>query len=117
MTKFSKTYFVLLFGIFFILKSIPIALAAGAQEQSPKSQARYVEGEIMVKFKEGIPKDEAANIIQSLGCRQIKHIDGLEIYCLSISSGKSVAEMVDLFQKDPRVKYAQPNYICELGAR
>ena len=41
----------------------------------------------------------------------MEFIKGIRVYRLKIISNKSVEDMVEAYSKDPRIEYAEPNYI------
>jgi len=78
-------------------------------------EPRYVEGEVLVKFKPEIGLEEIEKIIkEEYRCEILDVIKGLEVYRLKIPKDKTVPEMVELLSKDQRVKYAEPNLIYRL---
>ena len=52
-------------------------------------------------------------LFEKLGCSQISHSEMFNTYHLKINSKKSVKEMVEAYNADPRVKWAEPNAIFE----
>lgn len=85
------------------------------EEMAEKPAQRYVEGEILVKFKPEVDVDEIARIIkEEYQCEVLDVIKGLDVYRLKVPRGKKVPEMVELLNKDARVKYAEPNMIYRL---
>ena len=72
---------------------------------------RYVPDEIIVKFKPGVEKNIIANInsMNSAVVFYTSRVAGFKR--LKIPHGKSVSEMVERYRKNPRVEYAEPNYI------
>ena len=91
--------------------STQVALTESRADMKKQTLGAHVEGEMMVKFKPDVGKDVAEKSYQEKGCQLIHVIDELGIYRLKIPQGKTVLEMVALFQKDPRVKWAEPVYI------
>ncbi|HSB30442.1 MAG TPA: type II secretion system secretin GspD [Candidatus Sulfobium mesophilum] len=76
---------------------------------------RYVSGELMVKFKEGVPDEKVRSIISEKGATVIKFIDNLRVYQLRLKAKQSVEEAVDEFSKIAEVEYAEPNYIITIN--
>lgn len=80
-----------------------------------KPEQKYAEGEILVKFKPEVSPEEIAKIIkEEYQCEVLDVIKGLDVYRLKVPRGKKVPEMVELLNKDGRVKYAEPNIIYRL---
>jgi subtilisin family serine protease len=90
--------------------------ASGAMSALSRNQlhpARYVRGEVLVKFR-----DEASSSgIQSLnavaGAREIRALSGNArvIHQYKLEGALSVEEAVLKYRSDPAVEYAEPNYL------
>lgn len=76
---------------------------------------RYVSGELMVKFKEGVLDEKVRSIISEKGATVIKFIDKLRVYQLRLKAKQSVEDAADEFSKIPEVEYAEPNYIITIN--
>ena len=76
-----------------------------------KKDDKYKNGELLVKFKEGVSEEEIRAINKGRGTEVIEFIKGIKVYRLKIVSNKSVEDMVEAYSKDPKVEYAEPNYI------
>ncbi|HEU4344218.1 MAG TPA: S8 family serine peptidase [Candidatus Binatia bacterium] len=88
--------------------------AAQPQAQSPE----YVPDEIIVKFREGVDeykKDLARFRTAATRKRIFRRIKSLEV--VKLSRHVSVKEALDLYQQNPDVLYAEPNYILRTTAR
>jgi len=75
--------------------------------------AEYVPGEILVKFRDTSPsRATSINSIHSyVGSFKKKAFSKLKIHHMQLPHGLSVEEAVQLYQQDPNVEYAEPNYI------
>ena len=82
--------------------------APGTHAAQKPATANYVAGEIMVKFKDGVSPDSAKKIFESKGCQLLRLMQPLSIYRLKIAPGKEVKQMVEVFKKDPNIKWAEP---------
>lgn len=122
---------VLLTIILFVL--LPLVTIGGCQEQPASTPAptealpptpaptptpaplepeeEYVPDQIIVKFKAGTPIEEEEQLNQSLGTTVIYTSPSAGFKVLQIPEGKTVAEMVEAYSKQPIVEYAEPNYI------
>jgi general secretion pathway protein D len=76
---------------------------------------RYVSGELMVKFKEGVPDEKVRSTISEKGATVIKFMDKLRVYQLRLKAKQSVEDAVDEFSKIPEVEYAEPNYVITIN--
>ena len=74
---------------------------------------RYVPNEIIVKFIPGIKGNEIANINSKHKTEVISTSQYGEFKLLKIAKGKSVQEMVEIYNRNPNVEYAEPNYVAQ----
>jgi serine protease len=72
----------------------------------------YAPGEIIVKFKDGVSKQQASTALADLGTSVISTNAQIGIQELSIPADKTVEEMVAAFSSRSDVEYAEPNYIA-----
>ena len=89
--------------------------ASGSQifeESLPRLGQDYVPGEIIVKFKPNVTEVEIAalNAVQGTSTIYTSSLAGFRR--LSIPTGRTVAEMVDIYQANANVEYAEANYIA-----
>jgi serine protease len=107
---------IILFLVLFIMTALGIAQAAEefhiGQPCMSSSTATYAPGEIVVKFKEGITKQQAAMAQANLGTTLISTNSQIGFDQLRIPADKTVEEMVAAFSARPDVEYAEPNYIA-----
>ena len=81
------------------------------------NQPRFVQGEVLVKFKAGVTKEGIDLLRETYGLSLMKRIRNIGVYRFKIPPGSSVAEVVEALNRDPRVEYAEPNYIMNIDAR
>jgi general secretion pathway protein D len=74
------------------------------------SEKRFVEGELLVKFKEGVSRERVHEIISQQEATIIKVIDEIAVYHLKLRKGQQVEDATAGFSKMPEVAYAEPNY-------
>ncbi|HXX56875.1 MAG TPA: type II secretion system secretin GspD [Thermodesulfovibrionales bacterium] len=74
----------------------------------------YAEGELLVKFREGVADQTARDIISIKHASVIKVMEGLRIYHILLPKGQTVEEGVQAFSAIPEVEYAEPNYIMKM---
>lgn len=82
------------------------------------TEAAYVPGEIIVKFKLGSEKNLALNnTLKVLGLSQKREIslsyDKLSV--LKIDQNKSIKSALEILNNNPAVEYAEPNYIYSVN--
>ncbi|MDI6801264.1 MAG: type II secretion system secretin GspD [Thermodesulfovibrionales bacterium] len=75
-----------------------------------KKEKHYVEGELLVKFKEGINNEKAADIISKKGATLIKYTEQLKVYHIRLRKGQDVEDAISEFSSMPEIEYAEPNY-------
>ncbi len=104
-----KTFIYLIVSIL-LLSSFAVAAPLFKVKSTSQVQNKqdYVEGQIIVKFREGF---DDSKLISSLSSAVIgEDVKGGFKY-ISISAGKTVEEMVAAYSADPNVLYAEPDYI------
>lgn len=77
---------------------------------------RFVEGEVLVKFKEGVPAVSQTRKAHAFGARVLKRIGRGDIMHIKLRDEQRVEDAVAEYMKDPDVEYAQPNYIYRANA-
>ena len=73
--------------------------------------ASFVPGEIIVKFRPGIP-ERAIQAINAEHGASIHEVSPLGLMRVTIPEGRSVLGMAQLYSKNPNVEYAEPNAVC-----
>jgi serine protease len=102
--------------VFFILGSVLIqGSISGSQifEQGlPRVGQLYVPGEFLVKFKSNVSEQTINTLNSSQGVSTIYTSSYTGFRRLKTPSGKTVADMVEIYQVNPNVEYAEANYIA-----
>jgi general secretion pathway protein D len=75
---------------------------------------RYIEGELFVRFKDGVPEETALAIIFQKGASLMRVISPIWLYQIKLKPGQSVEDGIKEFSKIPEVRYAEPNYRIEM---
>lgn len=118
-TTILKFFKILFFSIFAL--GIILVMEQGVPQEKAFAQIRstdikiigeYAPGELLVKFKPGIPGSKIEEIKKGLGVSVHKRIPRIDVRVMRIPEGKEVAEMIEAFRKFPEVEYAEPNYRC-----
>lgn len=78
--------------------------------------AEYVPGELIVRFKPGVSASERADARRDRGAKvdRALPLDGAQL--LDLKPGQAVRRAATDFEDDPRVEYAEPNYIVRRRA-
>ncbi len=103
-------FVLLLFGLTFAQNGLVEAQIF--EKQLPQVGQKYVPGEIIVKFKPNVTEYDIAALNSTQGVSTIYTSPTAGFKRLRIPSGKTVAEMVEIYQADANVDYAEANYIA-----
>jgi subtilisin family serine protease len=87
-----------------VFASAALAAASGA----PLSP--YVEGQCLVKFRPGTPASEVARAHAALGSAVADSIPQIGVQVVTLPPGLSVGRAVGLYQHNPNVEFAEPDY-------
>lgn len=95
-----------LFVGFILLTGYSISIQSNETYSTPD----YIEGELLVKLKEGISEEKANKIIKEKDAKIIKVIKDLKIYHIKLKKGQSVKGAMKEFLEIDEVEYVEPNY-------
>ena len=87
-----------------------------AQLAWPGASARVVPGEVLMKFKPSMGVQQRAAAAQAWGHTVLAHLEPSGWTRVKLAAGQSVAEGLAVYQNDPQVEHAQPNYIYRAAA-
>ena len=85
---------------------------AAPPEAPGKKEARFKEGEVLVKFMPEVSEETIEAINNKYGTFKIKKIPHIGVYRLIIPGRISPEEMAAGYLTEPDVLYAEPNYIA-----
>jgi len=71
---------------------------------------QYIEGELLVRFKDEITYEKALSLIAQKGASLIRFMDDINVYHIKLREGQSVESAIEEFSAMPEVRYAEPNY-------
>jgi len=80
------------------------------EKEFAKVEKQYVEGELLIKFKEEVPAEKAFSIISEKGALVIKFIENIKVYHIKLRKGQGIEDAVEEFSSIPEIQYAEPNY-------
>lgn len=83
----------------------------GLQLSIHRNNSTFISGEILVKFKQGVPEENKARMYREYGSSLIGSFPALGIYHLRLALSVPMAEALQLYRLNPDVEYAEPNYI------
>jgi hypothetical protein len=91
--------------------SLPTKAALSTQE---KALVRYREGEILVRFRDGVSEKEKETIIAANGGQKKKQLKGDSgIDKLELAAGRDAKTAVLQLLLNPQVQFAEPNFLIE----
>lgn len=77
-------------------------------------RGQYIEGEMLVRFKSGVTKQQIEELNRSHGVRVLGLIEGIGVYKLGLPPGTTVPEMIERYRTSPLVEYAEPNHRVQI---
>lgn len=87
------------------------------QKQPTTINNRFVEGEVLVKFKSNVTAQVQQYTATNLGGHSFAPVGKkLRVAKIKLPEGSDVFTAVQAYQADPNVEYAQPNYIYYASA-
>jgi hypothetical protein len=98
--EISRTLFLLCFVLF-----------QDACSSQPMQEQSYAPGQVLVKFRDGVSREEARTLHDRLGSTILKHLQKLNTDLVKVKTGLTVEDAIRLYREDPQVAYAEPNYI------
>jgi len=76
-----------------------------------KQAAAYIRGELLVKFKDGVTRSRQADKHRRFGAKKLKGFSTIHVDHVKLPADITVEEAINLYNSDPDVEYAEPNYI------
>ncbi len=80
--------------------------------RKPEGGAQLVPDRFLVRFKDGIAEDTRCSINAIHGCRQVESIPGINVQVLTVPKGRTLHDMLKIYQRNPHVEFAEPDYIA-----
>jgi len=108
-----KAHTSLIGAVFGLLSSIVLVLLSLSGSSLAAQSMKFTPDEVLVAFFPGTPGHAIAAAHASAGGKVKRTIDGLGVHVVEVPAG-TVLSQVAAYQKNPNVKYAQPNYIRPL---
>ncbi len=93
----------------------PPAVLGMARPPAEKAKP-YLEGEMLVKFKDGVTDAQIAAFMAETGCTISDTISGLGIYRLRLPDGAEVPAMIARYEASGLVVFAEPNHRVSIPA-
>jgi len=84
------------------------------QKEFGRLGSKYVAGELLVKFEDGVSDEEARGVIKARGGEVVNYLKGPGAYLVRLKEGADVEKAAGEFEALPAVRYAEPNYTIRL---
>ena len=82
------------------------------KKQLSKIKAKYVEGEILVRFKSNVTMQGRQSVASNHGALSVKSVSKrMKLSKVILQLGDDVSAAVEAYKSNPDIEYAQPNYI------
>lgn len=104
--KWARFFVVLLMVLLVVGKG-----SAEADMESGLMRAKFREGALIVKYKEGVTEEARKHSRERHGSVQKREFRGLRMERVRISHNRTVAEAVTEYGRDDDVEYAEPDYV------
>jgi fibronectin type 3 domain-containing protein/subtilisin family serine protease len=94
-------------------RTLPDAAAAG----KPTAEPERIPGEILVGFKRSVAEAERAEALSAVGAtdRKRRRLERIAVKLISVDPDR-VDAVVKRLRHDPRIRYAEPNYVLTANA-
>jgi len=112
----NSQHYIGIFLAFLLCFSLSAAPRVPDRSPVPESRPDYVPGELLVKFR---PQTDAAvqgSFMAELNTREHKPLPLERLHLIRLPRGADARAMASLYANDPRIEYAQPNYIYHTQA-
>lgn len=78
--------------------------------------ARFVRGQILIGFRGGTSREQAARILEAIGGEVIGALPGIGAFLVRVPSGTNIPELVERLRREERVSAVEPNFAYDLPA-
>lgn len=111
---------VLLFGLLLLLPAQTRSVLATPLAQSDEETPAYVPGQLIIGFRPGVTQEQIADFYATYGLAEREDLDnnpedtdpGQKLASVQV---EVTANLVQLLESDPRVRYAEPNYLLHIA--
>ena len=113
-------FFIVLWLYFFVVCMVQQPSFAQStsktKSNSTENSRNFVPGEMVLKVHSNIEPNRVNSLNETHNSKIIEGLHSLALYRLKVS--KPLEEVISLYQSDPRVEYAKPNYIfADIGGK
>lgn len=78
--------------------------------------ARFVRGQILIGFRGGTTREQAARILEAIGGELIGALPDLGAFLIRVPPGTNIPELIERLRREERVSAAEPNLVYDLPA-
>ena len=96
--------------ILFLITFSLLATASFSQVGASSVEDRFVQGEILVKFKPGTNGQATAALHRQLNSEVKEQISGVDVQVIQVAAGEE-EELIGKYRRNPNVLFAEPNYV------
>jgi subtilisin family serine protease len=93
----------------------PLPAEAAGANGPPPIDFEHVPGEVLVKFKDGVPALERANVHAQIETKVVSSIPRIDVQLVRGRRGQSAEALMEVYAKHPNVEYVEPNGIITLN--
>lgn len=106
-----KQLLIVILAVFTLSNVIAAPQQRGIKQQS-KIKAKFVEGEILIRFKSTMTMQAQQSTVENNGGRSVKSVSKrMNLSKVKLQSGDDLSTVIEAYKSNPNVEYAQPNYI------
>ena len=110
--KFGIKELVIIMLTQFALSSVIAAPPQANMKPLSKIKAKYVEGEILVRFKLNVAMQAQQSTVANYGGLSVKSVSKrMNLSKIKLQLGDDVNTAVEAYKSNPNIEHAQPNYI------
>ena len=96
----------------FTVSGRSLAPAKARRASQATSMARYREGELLVRFRDGVPQKDKETIAAAHGARRKKQLEGdSNLEKLELPAGRDAKAAAANLLLNPQVQFAEPNFL------
>lgn len=92
---------------------LPFSLTVSAAPEPATSRPAYVPGQVIVAFQPGVAASAVADAHRAAGAVPLRSLTAIGAQVMQVAKGSESAAITS-YQKNPNVRYAEPNYIRPL---
>jgi subtilisin family serine protease len=86
--------------------------ASSSSSPAPSKNSKWRDGELLVRFRQGVAEEEKNELVAAREARRIKRLKGKSrLEKLRLTPGRDPLAVAAELRQDPRVELAEPNYL------